>query len=377
MDWFSGCSVGHGLPALADEFSLPRADIEITVNPDGSLDVIEHITYLFDGSFSGGYREIPLRAGESIDSVSVSEGGLEYDTGACTDLGCNSPPSTFGVADLGGRVRVVWHYATDGGERTFDLAYRLTGLAKASDDVVDVFLQVWGEEWESSLDELTASMQLPAGTGEIFIWGHPSSVNGVTSLGADGVRPTLTANNIPSGQFVEMRVVFPRSRLTSTAGATVVPGDRLDDIRTEEEAEIARDERRAGLVRAGLIALIALTFLPGALGALFIYFRYGREPATGYDREYEQEPPTDLPPAEVGALLSQGRVDEKQFTATMFDLIRKKVINATPTKVEVKSWMGMRSETVDDLSLSITPTDETLTDPEQTRVQRGFAGPRR
>ena len=40
--------------------------------------------------------------------------------------------------DLGGRVRVVWHYAPMEG-RTFDLAYRLTGLAKASDDVVDFF----------------------------------------------------------------------------------------------------------------------------------------------------------------------------------------------------------------------------------------------
>jgi uncharacterized membrane protein len=243
----------------------------------------------------------------------------------------------------------------------------MTGLAKAADDVVDVFIQVWGDEWDASLEELTVSMRLPgtAGTGDILIWGHPSSVNGLTSLGADGVRPTLTASNIPPDQFVEMRVVFPRSFLTSTAGATVVEGDRLEDIRAEEEAEIARDELRERLLRGGLLALTGLTFLPGLLGALFIYFRYGREFRPKYDREYEQEPPSDLPPAEVGALLSQGQVDEKQFTATMFDLIRKKVIKAEPVKVEIKSWMGLRSESVDDLQLSITPTGESLTAPEQ------------
>ena len=375
--------LGPSLPALADEFSLPQADVEIVVDSDGSLEVTEHLTYFFVGTFSGGYREIPLRAGESISDVTVSEGGIPYRPGGCTDLGCNSPPSTFGVADLGGRVRVVWHYASDGGERTFDVSYRMAGVAKAADDVVDVFLQVWGEEWDSSLDQLSASMQLPGqlSTGEVLIWGHPSSVAGETSLGADGIRPTLTASNVPSGQFVEMRVVFPRPLLTSTAGASVVSGDRLADIRAEEDAEIARDQCRAGLVRAGLLALTALTFLPGLLGALFIYFRYGREPRPNYDREYEQEPPSDLPPAEVGALLSQGQVDEKQFTATLFDLIRKDVIKAEPVKVNISSWAGLRSETVDDLQLSITPSDALLTEPEQkvlnvvSRVLDGEARP--
>ncbi|MDQ3500697.1 MAG: DUF2207 domain-containing protein, partial [Actinomycetota bacterium] len=67
---------------MAQEFTLPRADIEVIVSADGSIDVNEHITYFFDGSFSGGYREIPLRAGESINGVSVSERGVAYQPGA-------------------------------------------------------------------------------------------------------------------------------------------------------------------------------------------------------------------------------------------------------------------------------------------------------
>ena len=230
------------LPAQGREITLPRAEIEVVVEPDGAVRVVEHLTYRFDGSFSGGYREIPLRAGEGISEVTVSEAGAEYSPGACTDLGCSSPPSTFGVTDLGGRIRVVWHYSASDEDRTFNVSYRLTGLAKASDDVVDVFLQVWGDEWDMTLDRLNASVQLPGGasTGEIFVWGHPSSVSGETSLGADGIRPTLIAENVPPGQFVEMRVVFPREMLTSTAGATAVSGNRLEDIRAEEEAEANR-----------------------------------------------------------------------------------------------------------------------------------------
>ena len=38
---------------------------------------------------------------------------------------------------------------------------------------------------------------------------------------------------------------------------------------------------------------------------LLVWFFYGRERGTGYDREYEQEPPTDPEPALVPPLLRQ------------------------------------------------------------------------
>jgi uncharacterized membrane protein len=151
-----------------------------------------------------------------------------------------------------------------------------------------------------------------------------------------------------------MRVVFPRRLLTSTSGATVIEGNRGSDIIAEEEQAAAADRRRAGLIRALVIGLGLLTFGPGLIGVIYIYFRYGREPRIDYDREYEQEPPTDLPPAEVGVLLTQGQIDEKQFTATLFDLISRGVIAAKPVQVERETWAGLRSETISDLELSLT-----------------------
>ena len=54
---------------------------------------------------------------------------------------------------------------------------------------------------------------------------------------------------------------------------------------------------------------------------------YGRELRVPYDREYEQEPPSDLAPALVAPLLRQGTsVGAQEFTATLFDLIRRGVL---------------------------------------------------
>ncbi len=143
----------------------------------------------------------------------VSEGGQPFTPGASTELGSFDVPGSYGVEDRGSVTRVVWHYSASSEERSFTLSYRMTGLTVAYDDVVDINLKVWGEHWDTTVDLLTSSLTYP-GTlqpGDVRVFGHPSTVNGETSLGDDGVTPTLEAHDVPARQFVEMRVVLPRS----------------------------------------------------------------------------------------------------------------------------------------------------------------------
>ena len=350
------------LAASAKSFWLTDAEIRIVVNDDGSLSVTERVTFDFSGDFSGAYRDIPLGPGESIDAILVSDETVAYQSGACTELGCSSPPGTFGVEVSRDRVRIVWHHSSVDERRTFELAYLMTGVATAYDDVVDVNLPVWGDQWAVGLDNLEADMSLPGGAdaGEVLVFGHPYGVDGATDLGDDGVSPSLEANGIPAYQWVEMRVVIPSRMLSSTGGATVVAGDGLASI-LEEEDRFAREGSEAATAqRTGLIwgsaSAIAIAF---GLGGL-VYFGYGRERRVDYDREYEQEPPSDLSPAEVGALLTQGGVTEKEFTATLFDLIRKGAIEATPSQVERSTWGGLRTETITDLVLGLTEKETGL-----------------
>ena len=139
--------------AAAQSFSLPAADVAVQVQPDGSLVVDESITFSFLGSFTGAFREIPLRDGESIDEVGVSEGGRAYRPGASAELGSAGAPGTFGTTQTDNGLRIVWHYQAPAEERTFRIHYRLRGVAVAYDDVVDVNLKVWGDEWEQRLGQ--------------------------------------------------------------------------------------------------------------------------------------------------------------------------------------------------------------------------------
>ncbi|MDQ2911047.1 MAG: DUF2207 domain-containing protein, partial [Actinomycetota bacterium] len=354
------CALALAPAAGAKLFNLPAADVEVRVEPDGALRIAERITFDFDGYFSGAFREIPLRGGESISDIAVSEESRRYLPGASAELGSAGAPGTFGVAMTGKGIRVVWHYSAVSERRMFTVRYRLAGLAVAYDDVVDVNLQVWGREWAVGLDRLTATERLPdkASGPSYRVWGAPEFVRGVVTRQPE--QAELLALGVPAHQFVELRVLFPRSLLSSTAGVQVRHGNALPRIVAEEASSAAsfeRDRRRihdaVHHIWRTLLILLALAFGPALAILAIVYVLFGRERATSYDREYEQEPPTDLSPALVPTLARQGgAAGSLEFTATLFDLIRRKRYEAKPVTTERKLWGGARHESVADLELS-------------------------
>ena len=360
------------VPAAARAYYLPNADVVVRVAPDGSLLVAEHIT--ITGAYHGAYRDIPLRKGESIDRISISEGATRYARGGSTKLGSIDRSDTFNYETNGKRVRIVWHFLAGGEPRTFTVAYRFRGLTVAYDDVADVNLKVWGPNWSSSLGNLTALVTLPRATplGPRYrVYGHPAWVNGVVARTPRVA--TLRAVNVPGHQWVEMRVVFPRGLLRSTAGAKTVPGNGLATIvASEASAQAAYRHDREHLDDARnhpgrtLLYLVLLGVGPALLVLLLVWLLYGRERETGYDREYEQEPPTDTEPALVPPLLRESTdVGSPEFTATLFDLIRSGGYTSTPVTTERKTWGGMKHETVSDLLVTPGDAKVALTDFEQ------------
>jgi len=356
------------IPALAKSYHIAEADVTIVVEPDGSLLVTERLTFDFDGSFSGAYRDIPLSGDETFELVSVGDELVTYDSGGCAWLGCSSPPGTYGLDEQAGLARVVWHHSSNDEVRTFELVYRMSRVVTVYDDVADLQYKVWGEQWEVGADLVEAEVILPDGAteGEVRVYGHPYGIDGRTSRGDDEVSPTLQARDVPPHRFVEIRVLFPPDLLTSSDGVTVIAGAGQDIILGEEEEWVERANDARTAARNGLVAgALAFVGLVGGAGGL-VYLRYGREPRTGYDREYEQFPPSDLTPAEVGALVSQGAVTEKQFTSTLFDLIRQGVLSAEPTRVTRVTWGGLRSEEITDLVIGLTDKETGLRDFEQS-----------
>ena len=135
-------------------------------------------------------RSAPAR--RSTGSASPRAAGRTAPAGAPSSVAATLP-GTYGTTRVGDSLRVVWHYGAADELRTFTVRYRLTGVAVAYDDVVDVNLKVWGAEWEVPLDRLTATETAP---GKVLrAWGHPVYVRGDVQLG--GTKVLLRALDVP------------------------------------------------------------------------------------------------------------------------------------------------------------------------------------
>jgi uncharacterized membrane protein len=302
------------------------ADIEMKLAPDASLLVTENLTFDYDGSFEGSYRDILLLHGERITDVRVSEGGQTYQPGGNTILGSHDRPGVYGVSESPGMERIVWHYRASDEERTYAISYRVIGAAVAYDDVIDVGWAVWGDQWDFDLEHLTASFTdraLDPADDAYRVWGHPRGVEGETVRG-DGTS-TLEATDIDSGTAVEMRVTVPRTPGQNVSGAREGSGDGLLAIvAAEQELDDEFNAPWPTFKRwvADHAVAIALALLALAIVAIVVLRLLARERPTATP-EYLPEPPDDASPALAYGLAHEGGDSNNTVLATLLDLTER------------------------------------------------------
>jgi uncharacterized membrane protein YgcG len=354
--------VALAMPAAAQadkSFTLPRAVVSVTLARSGEVLVREDLTFSYSGSFTGAYRDIPLATDVQAGAIQVSEAGRAYSPGGNTALGSSDAAGRFGAVRLPQGLRIVWHYVQDGGERTFTLRYRLRGVVTAYDDAVEVAPQVWGNQWQSGLGHLAASVHaagpLPGTRG----WVEPPWLDHSVSVSRGTVQATV--EDVPGKRGVILRVLYPPSALAPGAPyARHVNESVVAATVAREQAAAARAERDRRELEdtlhhpwAWILAAMAIAIVPAALLGGFAYWRFGREYSTGAAPEYVHEAPDDLAPALVPSLLAQRVVaGGDQLAATLFELVRRGRYRMTAVTREESSLGGLRHKEVDDVDLA-------------------------
>ena len=237
--------------AQAQTYELVSSDVQATVRPDGSVAVDEAITVAFSGSFTYGFREIPLRSGERIDEIGVTESGRAFQP----RLDCARARRAAGdVRDRGPRWadtrRLALH---ERWLRAADVRRPLPAqLARRRlHDVVDVNLKVWGDEWSESLGRLTSTMR---GPGNVVRAG-PSGLGARGRHDRGALRPAARARR-RRRPVRRAAGALPRDAFTSDSGMKVEDGAGLDmlvaDIRGRSMYE--RDRERIDEAKAHPVA---------------------------------------------------------------------------------------------------------------------------
>ncbi len=286
--------LGMAAPLHAQERSLAieRFDAAITVNRDGTIDVVETITARFTGSWNGLFRTIPVeyRTPQGFNWT------IRLDLIAATD-------------DQGQTLRTeasrerhylkykVWVPGALDATKTVVLRYRAKNGLRFFEEHDELYWNATGDEWDVPIESASATIILPPGAGGI----RATAFNG--SYGATSRDASVTTDGTTT------RVTLP-APLAYREGLTVVVGWNKGLV-----TEPTTSDRAVGFLAANWPLLIPI---PVFFGMFTLWRRRGRDPRTR-PISVQYDPPPGMSPAEAGTLLDNS-ADMRDITGTMVDL---------------------------------------------------------
>ncbi len=306
-------STANAIYAEDKDYSIVDALIDLTVQNDGLLHVNESYKYSFHGTFNGVYRDIPLKNGENIDNLSVHIDGAY---------------GKYEVSEKNGKKHITVYLWADEAhtqkirdqEVTVTYSYNIKNVVTLFNDIGSLQYKLWGDEWDTNVEKLTANIHLPGEKDNIYYlnpeyYGLSDSINGNTIH--------VQTKNIPKGEFYELQVLMPLNDFTNPTNAKHVDSNAKEQIMQKQ----ANYKNNVGFW-GNLFSIFTTICLISPLSLIFIYLKYGREPEVNYNGIYERELPSDDPPAVVNGLLNRSNIGEPNmegFEATIMDLIDRKI----------------------------------------------------
>jgi hypothetical protein len=349
----AGLLWGLGLiaTAAAKDYAIRAVDIDAGLSPDGSLQVAETRTYVFEDAYRYAYRTFPSGERVGYAGITVSEGDRPYREAD------GDEPGTFRIERSGGALEVRWHFRARDEARTFTIGYRVTGLVQRYADAAVCYYKFIGEEWDRSSATVQVRLAPPAPVDAAAVrqWLHgPLWASSLTD--PDG---TIRARceGLPARTALEIRALYP-PQLFAQAPALlgpVVEQVTAEEARWAEAANRARAEAQREVARRGERAALALKLgigagLAGVLGWFWLYQRFGRREEGAAELPFA--PPATrstatavpgggtLPPALVDYLLHNREVSGNALVATMMDLARRGFVVMRESPVTTRGLFG-------------------------------------
>ena len=218
--------------AASCQLTLDRFEVGAVVNPDGSMDVSELLTFDMDDC-NGGTRTIPPDTTPptiySIERFTVAEDGERRDLAPGFDDPNTGEVRWFGSGD----------HSKTFGVHTYELRYRVVNAVDVFPDVGVLNWKFVGDDFPG-IGQVQVDVTMPGDGTDLRAFAH-GVLHGVIALDTSHVNVRVVDN--PAGEAVETRIVVPASVFTvAPSGPPQLDailadeGVRADDANAQREA---------------------------------------------------------------------------------------------------------------------------------------------
>jgi hypothetical protein len=193
-------------PARAAE-RIRSYDVDNTIEPDGSLEVVETIDYDFGSTpHHGIFRDIPttLRYDDRYDRV------LPLEVHSVTSA---TAPDRYEIEGAGGgatRIRIGDPDQEITGEHVYEIRYRVEGVLNAFGDHVELNWNAIGDRWDVGIDRPTVDVDAPAEVQRVACFAGPTgSTDPCSGARSDGTDAIFRAKGLFPHEGMTVIVALP------------------------------------------------------------------------------------------------------------------------------------------------------------------------
>lgn len=297
------------LPAAARDYRISRFDDRITVLDNGAMIVDEEIRFVFEGSFQGVHRRIPIEyPGPNFSNYTLFVKVLSVTNENGTPLKYDNK--------LKGNYRELTIYipgAIDT-EQVVKIEYRVANGVRFFPGYDELYWNVTGNDWRVPIDSTSAFVALPSSAA--------GQVRAKAYTGAYGSQEADAESRI-EGSNIRFETNNP---LPARSGMTVdvyIPKGIL-----REPGWFTRTlwwvESNPAVVVPVFAFLVMFT----------VWWTVGRDPDPGMSVAAMYEPPKGISPAEAGTLIDD-QVSPRDVTSTLIDLAVRGYLKIEETNEKV------------------------------------------
>ena len=322
--------LGLGTTVDARTLVVDKYDIEANILENGDVQFFETITFQANGAYNGVFYNLDYSGFEKPKDVfaylETSEGRLLMNQNTSGQKG------TYQLADSGSKIQFKVFFPFSNSKLKVTFQYTIPKLITNYLDTAELNRKVVGQEWDIDQHNITVKVNIPgtASKETLRAWGHGAGQNGNVKIADDYRSITLTAPENKSGDFVEVHMLFPQT--LTFANTNVKNENAFDRIVAEEEKLINEDNALKNTGFIGMIVgwvLLVLNMVYAFVTGFFANRK--RLSQVKHIPDHLFEIPEDISPAVMHQAV-YGKTDMTDFSATVMDLVRKKVLKLSDTE---------------------------------------------
>jgi uncharacterized membrane protein len=326
--------------SFANDYAIPTIEVDVTVRDDGSIKIVEHRTYVFNGEFSWADYRLPKSGYSAIDSIRVSENGTAYINAN------NEETGTFSVSESDNAFTIKWHYSAENTSRTFTISYVLDGAMSIGPKFTEFFWNYLASGREKSTNMFDLTFRLPGDVSQDSLYTFTRSKADDFSFNYLTNGYDASGMAISRRQSARIRTLFPTSLFDAGSISITAPDLTLESVLDSEEEY--REELQAAaeweefMNSITLEATIILCLLSIVIFVL-LYRKYGsRHSTSSLSTRETLVIPGQEAPAIIGKLMTSQQTSSNHLVATLFNLARQGWFTITEEENEDTGWLSSK-----------------------------------